>query len=447
MIVCFSCSVKYLYRPDRALPEHGSAGRAHHLGARPKLGGTHTQVDREHESNLQVAPATDASRGLKREAPGGAEKDMRKAIMSRQLAWLRRGQAAQGSQAWRPRKLPRRAALRWCLQIDQQIRVHTGLPGLSHFVSPSLDSLSSGSAPDALDWPLLSIAADRGADGVAGLHFLQRHVRANIESMFDSSHDAWRDVQRVIRQNHLMPFWLVFLVTCNVLHGPFLEGSRYNAMREALDELWSKFSPATCPLFQELCNQIMWENGRSAEVGSEGSEALLWESLQTDPALNAKGYKVNLNRFFHSIEVGWQFSRSWTKVRLSMTFMALEKDSLNTTVLSKLVFGSTTKNKSTAGEATSLEERALRGKINTLAAAVLFLSDTERMFKLRAVLTIVRLVEEWFRDQSHRCREIGENADWFRRQVCGAFQDHIAEVWKRLAHAAHMSLHASWGVV
>lgn len=201
-------------------------------------------------------------------------------------------------------------------------------------------------------------------------------------------------------------------------------------MTEAMQECWSHFNAQDCVLFDDLVARMQAEAGQNENIGSEEDKANLWRELQHDPVFAEKRYKVNSNRFWHSVEVGWTYSKNWTKFRFALTYLALENNSLSKATLEKFFFQPGAKTSTTA-EATAAEERALKGKLSALACAVLFFSDYDRFYKLRMILSVAAPVEAWHRRQSHFCRSSTENAKWFEVQVAGFFFKHIDDVWSR----------------
>lgn len=163
-------------------------------------------------------------------------------------------QAGGGTEGWRPRVVLRKAAFRLLLSTDNQIRCYTPLPGWRYFKGPPVGELREGSAAAPLSWPLATVACDRGSDGVAALHWLQRRERCNVDAAWDASHDAWRDVQRMVREVGLTSWWYRLLD---------------NGMLEATQEIFSHFSATTCELFGEFARHILWEGGRESEIGQQ----------------------------------------------------------------------------------------------------------------------------------------------------------------------------------
>lgn len=168
--------------------------------------------------------------------------------------------------------VPRRSSVRWIRSVDNQLCLTTGLLGLHYFSRPDPGGNSnSGGGPISFDsWPHLSMAMDRGSEGVASLHFLQRHLSLNIEEVFDLAHDSWRDFQRVLREASLLPMWYMYMIAANVLQGPWLESARYKALVECLTEVSLHFEPDSTPLYDQLLADMLWGSGRCT------ARRLLW---------------------------------------------------------------------------------------------------------------------------------------------------------------------------
>lgn len=308
--------------------------------------------------------------------------------------------------------------------------------GLSMFRAPlTQGSGEEASAMSSLDWPHLTVCMDMGPDGFAAYHYAQRVLGLNMEALWDASHGGWRDFQRMIRDSSLMCYWLIFLVVANVGHGPFLEDSRFNGMQEAMRECWSTFSSSRCALFGEYARNIGDEAGVASAYSDEALDGL-WDALPDDPCFVKKDYKCNMNRFWHGVERAWTFCSSWTKFLYFYSYMAIETDVLNSTILKKLVFRPDEASASTSSAFPGLDDRALRGgQVNALATSVLFLAERSRFYKLRAICKVSEPVEKWHRGQARRCR----SAYWLSGQVRSGFMAHINELAQRLLFACPLS--------
>ena len=56
-----------------------------------------------------------------------------------------------------------------------------------------------------MTWPLLSVAADRGTDGLCAMSYLRRALRMNLDELPDPSHDVTNDVTLAIQRAGLLP--------------------------------------------------------------------------------------------------------------------------------------------------------------------------------------------------------------------------------------------------
>ena len=121
----------------------------------------------------------------------GAVKRKHKEIEDREQAsrhkqWLqvvkgRRGVAGNG---FRPKKLYRQSAKRWCSNLDLQFRTTNNLPGLKVL---KMD-MEKDCWKDPLKWPHAMIGMDLGSDGLSGYFYLERAQGLNLDICPDLSH-------------------------------------------------------------------------------------------------------------------------------------------------------------------------------------------------------------------------------------------------------------------
>ena len=88
--------------------------------------------------------------------------------------------------SWRPKKRYRFSGYKWLNEVNSAIPVSTDQPGLEAF--KLADNILDRGPPET--WPRLTIAADRGADGVTALGFCRRHLKLNVDYTPDPSHDV-----------------------------------------------------------------------------------------------------------------------------------------------------------------------------------------------------------------------------------------------------------------
>lgn len=110
--------------------------------------------------------------------------------------------------AWRARALPfwkdqqaptvaktapalcRKQAYEWLAGLDRMIEILTGA-GLSQFVLTDADRARL----PAHELPCLVVAADQGPGGFAVLNWLMYEKKAQVLSVYDTSHRTWNDIQ------------------------------------------------------------------------------------------------------------------------------------------------------------------------------------------------------------------------------------------------------------
>ena len=56
-----------------------------------------------------------------------------------------------------------------------------------------------------MTWPLLTVAADRGTDGLCAMAYLRRALNINLDELPDPSHDVTNDVTLAIQRAGLWP--------------------------------------------------------------------------------------------------------------------------------------------------------------------------------------------------------------------------------------------------
>jgi hypothetical protein len=385
-------------------------------------------VDKDFSSNVEAEMAVREDEPIETQAAAKASAIDK--LRERQIKWLGRaaeaGSAAADKATWRPQKRYRAAGKRWLHHVDRQLTFSLGPDqGLSKFVPcPSWGK-------DAKLWPLLTVAMDQGSDGVAAMHWMQRCKRMNVEEVFDFSHNAWNDFKGTVKDCGLWDFFLMFLITVNVVHGPWGEDQRYQAVRDGVADCWKHLTPESCPLFQDYHARILQEHGLSEELGLQTAAQDLWKKLGcTKMSFDKKGYKCNLNRYFHAFTEGADLCRNWTSRLFAYTYCALETDIISSVGVRKLVFKETPAHlearQTTSSSIMATEEKALKKSCtNALTMACLFLSDDCRRMVLFCMTVIARPLHKWYQEHSSKCRRAVGNAAWLTGQICGKYMVHL----------------------
>jgi hypothetical protein len=95
------------------------------------------------------------------------------ASRKRESAWL----DGDKNKTWRPKKRYRVSSCRWAVDTDNQLVQSTSFSGLAHVQIP--EEPSERGPPEL--WPLLSLALDRGSDGVCSTMCNGRQICVNHE--------------------------------------------------------------------------------------------------------------------------------------------------------------------------------------------------------------------------------------------------------------------------
>ena len=182
------------------------------------------QVSLVEDDDFGVEPIG-ASKTIMSRRVGSAQKE-------RGIAWLGRGSKAKRSGiTWRPKKIHRKAARRWCREVDNALRQGTTIRGLGEFAH---DVTPRWSPTNWATWPSLSISLDHGSDGFAAVHALQYALSVNLTVYPDPSHGAHRDFILLLQALNLWPMWALMLVSWNLPHGPEDDDLRFNQIRTTL---------------------------------------------------------------------------------------------------------------------------------------------------------------------------------------------------------------------
>ena len=119
--------------------------------------------------------------------------------------------------SWRPNKRYRFSGYKWLNEVNNAIRVSTDQPGLQAF--KLADNILDRGPPET--WPRLTIAADRGVDGVTALGFCRRHLKLNVDYTPDPSHDVTNDIDLALERADLKNMVTLGIVERNTPHGPW----------------------------------------------------------------------------------------------------------------------------------------------------------------------------------------------------------------------------------
>ncbi len=100
-------------------------------------------------------------------------------------------------QSEKPRKRHRVKAYQFLRRLDNALQFHTG-GGLARYQVQPADLMAVDSS--WIEWPRLSITADRGSDVVSAMHFCQRRLLLNVDYLPDASHDYWNALRECLEE-------------------------------------------------------------------------------------------------------------------------------------------------------------------------------------------------------------------------------------------------------
>ena len=361
----------------------GSLAKKHPL----ESGWVHDEVDKqaenEHDDLLE--------KGSKKKLEEASHKGFSLKQL-RQSHWIRRytGGSREG---WRSAPLRRVAAKRWCCNLDAQIRMSLGLPGLVFFC-PDGD-LARKRGHWTL-WPHLGIAADYGSDGMSGYMSLERKFLLNVDWTGEPSHNANRDNIGALRESSLYSFWLCCLISWNVPFGPNKDDMRYSELREHL-RLTISQGPHENLLFQHDVRQLAACYRRNGHVfNNEASlEEQVWKKLKERQWFVKSGYRGNVCRFLSLIAVPRQNVPWWEVDCFERTSCGLREGYLSSSSFEKRIKLRVDRAE-VAGEASTdpsrinLEDRTLRSAVqNAVAWSVVLLNDNSNKRICFAVLELM----------------------------------------------------------
>lgn len=375
-------------------------------------------------------------RGCKRSLEGKQMFITSASLQARQKAWLSRGQPGSRPGAWRPKKLYRTASRRWIQNVDNQIRRGTQMKGLSRFRR----KVGSPQWANWRHWPSLSLSLDLGSDGVTATSALtyKEDMALNLLRWPDPSHGCNRSVDQALVKTQLRGFWMLMMISWNLPFGPDADSLRQQQMRETMSFVLREFSPAECPLYQELGPRILKDLTLSGvELPGEGDPMdELWAWMKERNWCAPAGQRCNLNRFMSSVTAARDNVCSWHLDLFERLTLCLELDFVRgQQFLEKIVHLRPGKQESsgesapTASNALTIEARSLRGcAANAVAISALMLSDANNRRIVHGIVGLTIKVREWHVQQNRQLRDATACCAWTAAQAHLDFMQHVVDI-------------------
>ena len=215
-------------------------------------------------------------------------------LAKRHRAWVSR--TGKKGAKWRPRKLHRAAACKWLCNLDKQYRFYSGKKGFVHFKPQWGSKLWD-------NWrtmPRAVIGMDFGSDGLSGLHAGQyrQQWKLSLEGFPDQSHQENRAVYNMLRGVGLYGLVLLYVVSCNVPHGPDCEDLRYRQIKEHTTWLYKNAKPEQVELFMQCLPKLVAAlKAMGVEFSSDNIAQQVWDFMSNRQVFAKQGSKTCMVRF------------------------------------------------------------------------------------------------------------------------------------------------------
>lgn len=352
------------------------------------------------------------------------------------MAWLQRGRPSAKASAWRPKPIFRVSAKRWLTNLDNQLRVSTVLPaGLGTFVPD--DGRPLWMPSNWRRWPHITISSDLGSDGLTATSALLYSFQANASRFADPSHGCARDNWVVLKGCGLYQYFLLMCVSFNLPYGRDKDDSRWHQIRDAVQALKASHDCKSSVLFQErvgvMYNELV-EGG--VQFDGEGPrDEEVWNFWAKRESFQAKGVRVNLNRFQNGIVRASQELMWWTMNLFEREFVGLETDILKgKKLVQRLVLrpgqaeevpegGGTTSN-----SVVTVEDRSLRNCAeSSMVISIVMLGDYHNRRLLQCIVAASKHVVVWHTKQNRQLRSAPDSLAWLKHEVSVGFMNHISD--------------------
>ena len=359
---------------------------------------------------------------------GELHDDCLSAQAQRQKAWINRHGEDVTASMWRPVTYHRVAAKKWALCIDKQVVIGTVRPGLLFF-----QRTSSGLWKDWRKWPLLGIGHDMASDGVCGIHAFLRYLWLHVLGFGDQSHSCARSFEAVLRELGLWDFWLLFIISLNLLHGPHQDQERRHELRASLDSLYKHREPHDTPVFLQLAPEMrrqLAEGGIASFDSHSDPDRALWDWLKSRNRFGSIGRRSTLARYGGTQHATKQQHPYWAVHEFERTILSMESDMLKGTKFTESLTSAA--GPSDVGEGSTrprliyIENRSLRGCCgNVVVVSLRTLTEHSHYRLVSTLLELDTELQDYHTDQNKESRSVPNNVKWITKQCGGGFISHL----------------------
>lgn len=370
----------------------------------------------------------------------------------RQLAWLLKSHfVSKQKAAWRPRKRYRVASAKMLETVDHQLQVSGVERGLAFYQQAEWPAQSWAS------WPLLHLTLDQESSNLTSVHWLSSQ-NCNIEATWDGAHGAWNDIKRAASDTGRYAWLLSLLLTWNIPHGPWWEGSRSSQCREAVRAMCVKEWSEVSPLFEARAYEMLRERNDFGRLADEGVLQDMWSEFKASSPFDNKGSKVSLNRFMSLVKVGRFEMAVWAVRKLVYEYVCLELDLLGSKKVGEVVMEQQARqvdqeNEGERGNTSGtnplkldIVDSALRkGTANAMVCGLLILSSPLAWRRLCVFIEFTDGVDKWHSEMSCATRSCSESSEWLFRQVVGHdSMRHIGVLWLGVSQRGALGRQTFW---
>ena len=229
-----------------------------------------------------------------------------------------------------------------------------------------------------------------------------------------------------MKDNHLMGYWVLIMITMDLPHGSYNDGVRHAQVSAAWTECNENFKRHNCPLLMDYASAMLEESGGPSGLGlgpdADPGEAL-WDRLMDDSPLKRKGYKCNLNRFFGGTRLAQEGCKEWHCRLFQYGYAAMECGMLSTAKVHKVMVKGSDMNAQEAVKTTGLSRVCVSGKAlrsccqNSKVIAVALLRDPNSLLLLKIICACTQPLEDWHGHQNHTLRDANSSATWMVEQL------------------------------
>ena len=141
---------------------------------------------------------------------------------------------------------------------------------------------------------------DFGSDGVSGLHAgrFRKGWQLSLEGFPDQSHQGNRAVYNCLKSVGLYGLVLLYVVSCNVPHGPDCEDLRVRQIKEHCNWIYLSANPEDVELFIQYLDKLVAAlKAMGVEFSGDNIAREVWDYMSSRQLFAKQGRKTCMVRF------------------------------------------------------------------------------------------------------------------------------------------------------